>query len=135
MRADVLLDIGGVLTAFDVAIVDPSAPSYIRHQSHRTVDIAAKDREKYKRDQFSRFVQDVATITLIPFIIEATERLGPAAAKYMKEIPEQCASARKEFMGRMGAAVARFNARMVMLQRNELVGFQTGGFQNGLRGP
>ena len=130
VRADVLLDIGGVQVAWDVAIVNPSAPTYVRLQSHIAPDIAAKDREKIKRDQFSRFVQDPAGITLIPFVIEATGRLGPAASTYMRTIGEKFGFARREFVGRMSAAIARFNARMIMLQRNELLGYQ-----NGFRGP
>ena len=98
VRAAVLLDMGGVQTAWDVAIVDPSAPSHLRLQSHIAPDMAAKDREKIKRDQFSRFVRDPAGITLIPFVVEATGRLGPAATTYMKSIGEKFGPARREFV-------------------------------------
>lgn len=119
-------------TYFDIAIVDPVAPSYTPHSAVRNAGSgaeppasfasphAAKERERSKRAQYApylgpRAVED--SNAFVPFVVEATGRLGPSAAEQVKVIRllnQDNPYARFIFMSQLGSLIARYNARLAL---------------------
>ena len=113
VRADVFMRNGADVFVFDVSIVDPAAPTYLDRGSDRSPDVAAKYREGVKT---ARFVKEgVDTVAqCVPFVVESTGRLGPAALAFFKRHIEENHRAKGwEFMSKISASIARWNSRMV----------------------
>ena len=64
----------------DVAVVDPGADKYTKHppSSHRNPDSAVQAEEAKKRAHYARIISAPTPATIIPFVLEATGRLGPS---------------------------------------------------------
>ena len=75
---------GAEVTVIDVAIVDPASPSYVAKESDTKSDVAAGQRVADKWARW-RAIGEVAGATFVPFVVEATGRLGPAANKFFNE--------------------------------------------------
>ena len=50
LRADIHMALGSEVFVFDVAVVDPAAPSYLAMESHKNEDVAARHREAATRE-------------------------------------------------------------------------------------
>ena len=118
-KADIFLRLrDGQVIVIDVVIANPAAPKYIAKHSDTKTDVAAIDREASKR----RAIEDLGLgglqFRFIPFAIEATGRLGPAALQFLQQfIPEGHIDARRTFCMSMSATIARFTAKMVLKMR------------------
>ena len=89
-RADVFLDVG-VVRYIDIAVVDPGCPKYLQlpdggSASMELVGAHAREVEKITdfRARMSH-VLDYDTL-FIPFVVETSGRLGPAAAYFLRNI-------------------------------------------------
>ena len=102
----------------DIAVVDPSAPSYIRMvDSHHTVDAAARERERMKMLNFNAAAIDGGQF--IPFVVEATGRLGPAARDFLQLVIHKDHEALRDFLGHTSVIIAKLNARSIMTARSK----------------
>jgi len=116
VRADVYMRDGPTVTIFDVAIVNPSARSYIEKGSDENPDIAARHREELKRQAFyERFGPDTQ-INFVPFVVEATGRMGPAAVAYYDRYIAANTETWKgqQFLAKMSSIIALWNSRMIL---------------------
>ena len=120
-EADIWWSHNGVRYIIDVGITDPAAPTYLREaDSASCADAAAKRYETTKRDDFlSRGIRDHK---FVPFILETTGRMGPAARTFFQTAVEnqgsRASSAGKRFLRRMSATIMRGNAMIIQSARN-----------------
>ena len=70
----------------DVAVADPGCSSYLAAGSSARAEAAAEAREKDKRCSFKRDFRGVPEEEFVPFVLEATGRVGPAAMKFLHSI-------------------------------------------------
>ena len=73
LQADIHIERGPRLVSFDVAVVDPATP--------RRSYVAAKPREATKRAEWTSR-GGVSNAEFIPFVVEASGRMGPSALCY-----------------------------------------------------
>ena len=125
LKGDIVMRNGPELTVFDVAVVDPAAPSYLAKGSDKKEDVAAGQREMDKRAGWQA-IGGVEGAHFIPFVVEATGRLGPSALKFFNEklISADGSHIAKLFLLKLNFTIARWNARMVLQARGKIsVGF------------
>ena len=116
-KADVYWEHDSTTHIFDVAIVDPSAPTYRTLGSHHTPDVAATERETYKTRLFLEC--GVHNAVFIPFVVEATGRLGVAARNWFESmIADTHKKAGNAFISRISASIARYNSKMITGSRS-----------------
>ena len=86
--ADIALQTGGGLRLFDVAIPNPAANSALARQSDTTVLAAARVAEVEKRAHYRAALahRGLADTAFIPFVVEATGRLGSAAETFLDQV-------------------------------------------------
>jgi hypothetical protein len=116
-KVDIVVHAWGSTYALDVAVVDPSAPTYIRMGSAARPDVAARHRGEQKI-AYWREMRGVRGVNFVPFVVEATGRLGPHAYRFFHDNMEDVDKA--VFYQRMNAALARWNARMVLTCKGEI---------------
>jgi hypothetical protein len=118
-------------THFDVAIVNPSADSYVRSQRTDTVDLAAaKYIEKRKIAHYVKSYGEAFRTQIRPFVLEATGAYGPLASAILKKMVEPrdqherpdpgIVSARKHFLRQVSVVIATSNANMVYFARTHM---------------
>ena len=119
VRADVYMREGASVTVFDVAIVNPSAQSYLVKGSDVSCDVAATHRETLKRESFLKRMGPHSQISFVPFVVEATGRMGPAALDfYNRRIAEHTERWKGEqFLAKMSSIIAQWNARLILETR------------------
>ena len=86
----------------DVTVANPSAPSYASAAPEEKDDATAIARETEKRRRYDQF-KNVHEI--VPFVVEATGRLGPTAIEWMKEISKKQKYKRSSFREQIGVKV------------------------------
>ena len=88
--ADVTLDLGPEVIVRDFAVVYPGASLYMEQpiESRLNQDGAAKDMERSKRPNYAKIAPPSTPppASVIPFVIEASGRLGPAAINLLLRI-------------------------------------------------
>ena len=111
VRTDIRFVKGAETFFIDVAIVDPAAAEFQKPptRSHISQDGAASKYERTKRHHYSR-VSSPAVMparSIIPFVIEATGRLGPSALLFLHS---QCGTqtfTRSKFLSEINLVCAR----------------------------
>ncbi len=104
----------------DVTVSDPSSPSYItNYSSHLCGGITAKKREIEKLAKYTHGVPDVVEENrFIPFGIEITGRLGPAArglfVGFATTGPFINESKIRRYTGRLILLLMKWNAKKIM---------------------
>ena len=119
-KADVCMRRGPLMVIFDIAIVEPSAPTYLAMGSDSKAATAAIHREEAKRAAFTALGMDAA-VQFVPFVVEATGRLGPAALAYFIDHFEDDHRARgQEFLAKVSATIAKWNAKIIVANRADM---------------
>ena len=117
----------------DITIVNPSAPTYrrLRPGSNHQADVANINKEISKRTKYTQTIE-VLHGKFVPFSMEATGRLGPAAIAYIRKLipeeltPRQVRLGRLSFkkdpihalQARLSTVLTKFNARAIVHRRN-----------------
>jgi hypothetical protein len=139
LRADVgrYSRLTSITQYIDVAIVNPAANTYMDLEAGNNywgeqdgTDYRAQvssalahqgsggtaQRENYKREKYRRILGDRVDnqAYFVPFIVEATGRLGPAARKFIEAVLKESKSkmAKSVLYSQIGAAIARNNAML-----------------------
>ena len=119
-RADIRFRMGavgaGAVYCIDVAIVDPGAHSHVNaHSSYLTLDAAASYYEMVKIRQYNRRAMG-ENVVMVPFVVEATGRLGRAARGFMVADRVESVSIvqARMFYSHANALIAKWNARMLL---------------------
>lgn len=73
---------------FDVGIMAPNSSKALDNGSPDTPDTAASLAETQKRQEYAPLLhdRDLAPSSFIPFIVEATGRIGPAGKRFLSDI-------------------------------------------------
>ena len=116
-KVDIVVHAWGSTYALAVAVVDPAAPTYLHLGSDLQPDVAARHRGEQKI-AYWREMRGVRGIKFVPFVVEATGRLGPHAYRFFHTNLEDVDKA--SFYQRMNAAIARWNSRMVLTCKGEI---------------
>ena len=97
----------------DVAIADPGCSTYLAKGSHSRADVAAEAREHDKRSQFKVSFRGIHASEFVPFVVESTGRVGPAARAYLAslDIPPELL---RRFFDRVSMLCAKNLGRLVL---------------------
>jgi hypothetical protein len=121
---DIVLSTGQETYWLDVAIPHPSSRIYVQRNSHNIPLVAARHMESKKRDKYRPALQALGwnDSALVPFVIEATGRMGAAATAFLAKIKEDLAHrphvadaptrASNFFLQRISTLLGKFNAKM-----------------------
>lgn len=135
-RADLVVYIGATTHIIDVSICEPGAPAYREQNQHygrtfgSSVDQACAAAQRREADKVSRwrgafpemFTAQYRTFSprgqvppkFVPFVIEATGRLGPAAECFMMYYYASThTQPRSYFLSRISVILAKYNAVML----------------------
>ena len=128
LRGDVVLKTDGRKFITDVSIVDPTGAHYLGKGSDQTPDVAATVRELLKLKRFEHVygengsaLPNSTTTQFIPFVFEATGRMGPAAREFFhRTLDEKCWDTKEEFLQKVNYTLWRWNARMILSMRGRI---------------
>jgi hypothetical protein len=120
-RGDIKVILGNRIRVIDVAICDPSAACYRDYGSIREDGAAAKQKERQKEAKYADIPDLLNTDAFVPFVVEATGRIGPKAFAFLEQLmgPNNTADL-TSFTIQVGAVVNRFNGRQVGALRQSL---------------
>jgi hypothetical protein len=87
LRADIKVELNGTTTFIDVAVVNPSSNSAtsMENGSSVVVNAAAVKKENDKLSKYRTAYSEEVARHVIPFVVEATGRLGPRAAACIEQ--------------------------------------------------
>ena len=130
VRTDIKYLKGADTLYIDIAIVDPAASEYQKAPtlSHLTRDGAASKYERTKRQHYSRVTIPAPLLprSVIPFIIEATGRLGPSALLFLRSLCGTQTFSRSKFLSEVNLICARTAGRMFKMTRDRFQGLHQG---------
>lgn len=101
----------------DVTIADATAQSYSKTKPHLYPDAVANFREEQKRKKYDRFKD---SYEIVPFVVEATGRLGPAARKWLQQYPAP-RIIKTRLREQISCKVMQFNIRQMITLQNNIV--------------
>jgi len=120
-RPDIRAEINGVVHSIDVAIAEPAsfrARSNREFPSSTTPDGAAIQAERRKVTDYAGTIhQDI----LVPFVLESTGRLGPAAKLFLDKTTNQNIHPRSSFLLEISSILARSMGRLCHSSRTRLM--------------
>lgn len=120
LRADIVFSEPGarVPTLIDVMVTDPAAQSYRHLHPHETADAVAKYQEERKEAKYNT-VNGLHRVA--PFVVEATGRLGPKAAEWLRYITDKNHYQRTVVKARITARIAYFVTLQMILHTKDVV--------------
>ena len=125
VRADIVATVGPITYYIDVSTADPGclkamtgAPSSVTNG-----DAAAKAREASKRRHYGKVVAPapLPAAAVIPFVIEMSGRLGPAAISFIFNICGTHTLIRSRFLDSIVMMCNRYNGKMLRATRDRFV--------------
>jgi hypothetical protein len=116
-KADILVRRGAASVMIDVGIVEPAAPSYRAEGSHLREEVAADIMAARKQREFDDAA--ITDVSFVPFIVEATGRLGKTAMDFLQDgFGEQYVEYHvNTFVRRLSAAIAKMNGVCISMAR------------------
>ena len=126
---DLLVEMApGVSYIIDVSIVNPAGKTQVdRNKTHQEQDAAARSREVEKRALYARVLTEagghIDAERIVPFVIERTGRLGPAALSFLEAA---CMTnggrtfQRSQFLKELSFWTAFYNGRIMGVARGYL---------------
>ena len=130
VRTDIKYLKGADTFYIDVAVVDPAASEYQKAPafSHLTRDGAASKYERTKRQHYARVTtpSPLPERSIIPFVIEATGRLGPSALLFLHSLCGTQTFSRSKFLTDVNLICARTAGRMFKMTRDRFQGLHQG---------
>ena len=89
VTADITVIVGAETLWIDVSVVDPGCHHYIEwYRSNEVLDATAKAMETTKRNHYSAVKDPLPfpPVSIIPFVLETSGRLGPSALGFIQRI-------------------------------------------------
>jgi Reverse transcriptase (RNA-dependent DNA polymerase) len=130
VRTDIKFVKGADTLCIDIAVVDPAAATYMQTptSSHLYRDGAASKYEREKRQHYSRVSvpSPLPPRSVIPFILEATGRLGPSALLFLHTLCGTQTFLRSRFLSDVNLICARTAGRMLKITRDRFQGLHQG---------
>jgi hypothetical protein len=124
VTADIVVTVGAVRYVIDVMVIDMGATKYLRGAAATnpavTQDAAAVEGEKKKRRHYGGVVHParIPNAEVIPFVIEATGRLGPKALSFLREITAGHTALRTAFNRQVSRICALYSGKMLQATRD-----------------
>jgi hypothetical protein len=126
VRTDIKYIKGADTFLIDIGIVDPAASAFQRAStySHVNLDGAACQYEQTKRQHYARVntPQSLLPRSVIPFIIEATGRLGPSALLFLHSLCVTQTYSHSIFISEINLISAHTAGRMLKTTRDPFQG-------------
>lgn len=123
--ADIVVEEGPERLILDLLTVDPSAPMYNKPhltlpRAYNTVDAAAIIGERKKKYHYGRvsLPAPLPPESIIPFVTEATGRLGPSALAYITKICPTQTYRRSKFLKSVSLLCARYTGQFIKTSRD-----------------
>ena len=120
MTADISIIIGAETLWIDVSVVDPGCHHYIQqYLSNEVPDAAAKAMKTSKRSYYSP-VKDPLLLppaSVIPFVLETSERLGPSALGFVQRISGAHTYLKSQLLTEITFICAIYSGRMLEATR------------------
>jgi len=126
LRLDISYQEGSIVKYIDVSVVNPTARQYDRTVGEEMAPgHPATTQENEKTRKYTVHQTGISADNFIPFVLEATGRLGPAAVKFIdsvsgiKHAPDpQVKKQRNFFLQRLSAILIKDNSRHLRNYRN-----------------
>jgi hypothetical protein len=122
--ADILVTVGLERFVIDVMVMDMGSPEYLRGASATnpacTQDAAAVAGEKKKMRTYRGVVHParIPDADIVPFVLEATGRLGPQALTFLRRITGGRTALRTRFNRQVSRICAIYSGRMLKATRD-----------------
>ena len=124
VRADIVWQKGAEQIVIDVSIVGPEAKIYMKFPtlSYIKQDGAALAMELKKRRYYRKVTQPnhIPEASVIPFVVESTGRLGPAAFSFLNMVCGTQTCRRSAFLSECGLLCARYSGYMRVAGRDRI---------------
>jgi hypothetical protein len=120
ITADLQYELNNNIHYIDVTVANPSSQRYLDMGSADTADVASKFKEQEKIRHYSVLGDAVQTGRFIPFAVEATGRLGPAAVQFLHQMAGHRHDLRNRFIDQMNVIIAHHNGQLIANRRQEL---------------
>ncbi len=116
-KADILVRRGAASIMIVMGIVEPAAPTYRAAGLHLREEVAADIMAARKQREFDDAA--ITDVSFVPFIVEATGRLGKTAMDFLQDgFGEQYVEYQvNTFVRRMSAAIAKMNGVCISMAR------------------
>jgi hypothetical protein len=125
VKMDVVVHLPGKTYYVDVAVVAPGCQRYIQCGSHNTILAAAAKREAEKTTAIQNALRGVdfkgPTLHFVPFVVEASGRLGKAASEFL-EVSGVPGDQLRKFRTQVSVLLARYGGKMLQRVRMDSVG-------------
>ena len=124
VTADIVVNVGAVRYVIDVMVMDMGATEYLGGAAATnpavTQDAAAVEGEKKKRRVYGGVVNParIPNADVIPFVLEATGRLGPRALSFLRELTAAHTALRTAFNRHVSKICALYSGRMLKATRD-----------------
>ena len=131
--SDFQLTVDGKKYFIDIAIVNPSSPSYMsKSPSSTTTPLVAALTEEIRKKRRYDLLEHPENFRFIPFVIEATGRLGTQATDFIEEMSDlrkeafnlpddNLANIRRYFLRAVNATIIKGNAQIIRKFRTQVV--------------
>ena len=123
VRADITWVLEAEKVVVDLVCIDVGCSLYIKAptRSFLSSERAALHAEKGKRDHYARVVEPARlnANSIIPFVIEASGRLGPAALGFVNRICGTQTFIKSSFLREISMITAKFRGRMLRASRDQ----------------
>ena len=123
IKADIKFTFENTSKYVDVVVMDPANVAYRRlvDGSCERFGAAAMNREEAKKKHYSCVPDIVNNGRFVPFAVEATGRLGPAALTFVENLTRHQPGLRNRFVDQVGMVLAKYNSKCVDFMRLDLV--------------
>jgi hypothetical protein len=120
ITADLQYEVDNNIHYIDVTVANPASQSYLNLGSAVSADVASKRKEQEKIRHYGVLGNAVQTGRFIPFAVEATGRLGPAAVQFLQRMAGPRHDLRNRFIDQMNVIMAHHNGQLIANRRVEL---------------
>lgn len=123
VRADITWVHEAEKLIIDIMVIDPGCQTYVKHPvlSFQSNERAAVWAENIKRNHYSKVVipAKLNAHSVIPFIVEASGRLGPAALAFLNRVCGTQSFVKSTFLREISMITARYTGRMLKATRDQ----------------
>jgi hypothetical protein len=119
---DIYINRGTHFQIVDICVANPTCLSSLQVGSSTNQLSAAIGKERAKKNLYRRCINSTAFSNFVPFVLESTGALGPAAKKFLDEVcgfgslsldPETMKNKRIQLLKTFSSILVRANAQLV----------------------
>ena len=122
MVPDLLMKTNQQTIVLDVAKCNPDTACYTEIGSNRIIGKAAAEMEQHKFDTYRKIRGLVESGNVVPFVVEATGRLGERARQFLESIAETRPDLRNRFVDQLNVVINHASGQIQYHLRDRLTG-------------